>query len=360
VALSTDYLLWWVRRGPTPGPLLTVGSPTDAIPGALGQPGTAVLFGGSPLDYHTFSGLRLNGSVGLTSDLAVEGSYFVLERRSAGFGIASDATGSPLIARPIISDVAGIQESYSTSFPGFFAGASEIVSHTRLQGFEVNAAAHLLRNSTSSLDVIAGYRYLDLREDLLFSDQLTPLVPNFLKFVGASVAPGSSVADFDGFRTRNHFNGGQIGARWQQVIGPLEVGVTGKVALGATTTRVEIDGATTLNTPGAAPVTVPGGILAQVGNIGTHSHSEFSVVPEVGVNVGWRITDYLTANVGYTFLYWTHVARPGAQIDPRVNPFVVPSDQNFGTGPTAGHPLFGLRTSDFWAQGINFGVTLRF
>jgi hypothetical protein len=54
------------------------------------------------------------------------------------------------------------------------------------------------------------------------------------------------------------------------------------------------------------------------------------------------------------------VARPGAEIDTRVNPFVVPSDQRFGTGPAGGHPLFDFHNSDFWAQGVNFGVTLRF
>jgi hypothetical protein len=361
VALSADYLLWWVRKGPTPGPLLTRGSlADDPFEGALGQPHTVGLFGGDGPDYHTFSGLRLGGSVGLTSDFALEGSYFLLERRSVGTSAASDAGGNPIITRPVINDSNGLQESYSTSFPGSLAGTSDVVSHTRLQGYEVNLAANLARSRTGSLDVLAGYRYLSLQEDLLFNDSLTPLATDYLTFQGASVNPPSTLADFDSFRTRNHFNGGQVGARWQQVFGPLELGVTAKVALGATDQRVQIDGATTLLTPGAAATTVPGGILAQQSNIGTYSHSAFSVVPEVGVNVGWRITDSLTANVGYTFIYWTEVVRPGAQIDPRVNPFAVPSDSSFGQGPVGGHPVFVLHQSDFWAQGLNFGVTLRF
>src|SRR5690349_12072152 len=48
---SADYLLWWVRKGPTPGPLLTTGSADDAIPGALGQPNTVPLFGDGGLNY---------------------------------------------------------------------------------------------------------------------------------------------------------------------------------------------------------------------------------------------------------------------------------------------------------------------
>ncbi len=54
-----EYLLWWVRAGNTP-PLVSTGDPNDTFPGALGQPGTRVLFGGgsNALDYKAFSGLR--------------------------------------------------------------------------------------------------------------------------------------------------------------------------------------------------------------------------------------------------------------------------------------------------------------
>lgn len=361
VSLSADYLLWWVRKGPTPGPLLTLGSTADdPFEGALGQPHTVSLFGDGGLDYRTFSGLRLNGSVGLSDNFSLEGSYFALERRSAGTSAASDATGNPLITRPVVSDFNGLQESYSTSFPASLAGQSDIVSHTRLQGFEANLSANLLRSPVRSLDLLVGYRFVSLQEDLLFNDALTPLAPDVLTFQGAPVNSPGTLADFDSFRTQNHFNGGQVGARWQRTFDRLEVGVTGKVALGATEQRVQIDGATTLLTPGAAPTTVPGGILAQQSNIGTYSHNTFSVVPEVGVNIGWRITENVTVRAGYTFIYWTDVVRPGAQIDSRVNPFAVPSDQSFGTGPAGGHPVFGFHNSDFWAQGVNFGVTLRF
>jgi hypothetical protein len=357
---SADYLLWWVRSGPTPGPLLTVGSANDAIPGALGQPGTVPIFGGENFAYHTFSGLRLGGSVILSSGLGLDGSGFVLERRSVGFRAASDASGNPLIARPVFNDHAGLQESYSTSFPGNLAGQSAIVSHTQLEGFDVNLAAELSRCESRRLVVLAGFRYLSLREDLLFQDALTPLTADFLTFDGASVNPPSTVADFDSFKTRNHFYGGQIGGRWEECFGKLSVGLTGKVALGGTEQRVVIEGGSVLNTPGTTSVVVPGGILAQVSNIGTHSRDVFSVVSEVGLNVGWQVTPNVSVNVGYTFIYWTDVLRPGAQIDTRVSPFVVPTDQNFGGGTPSGHPAFAFKNSDFWAQGVNFGVTLRF
>src|SRR5262245_9985124 len=49
--VSAEYLLWWIKDGPFPVPLATTGSATDPTPGALGQPGTTVLFGGSNVDF---------------------------------------------------------------------------------------------------------------------------------------------------------------------------------------------------------------------------------------------------------------------------------------------------------------------
>jgi large repetitive protein len=62
-----------------------------------------------------------------------------------------------------------------------------------------------------------------------------------------------------------------------------------------------------------------GGFLVLPSNIGTHQTSRFSVVPEVGVNLGYAITPGVRVSIGYTFMFWTQVVRPGDQIDLRVN-----------------------------------------
>jgi hypothetical protein len=114
-------------------------------------------------------------------------------------------------------------------------------------------------------------------------------------------------------------------------------------------------------TPGGTPVALRGGFLALPTNIGHFSRDRFSFVPRVGVNFGYQVTQNLRAFVGYTFLYWTDVIRPGEQID-RV--------LNLSQNPTFGHPgaaLFGparpevlFKETDFWAQGINFCIEFRF
>jgi len=72
------------------------------------------------------------------------------------------------------------------------------------------------------------------------------------------------------------------------------------------------------------------------------------------------VTDWCRLSVGYNFLYCSSVLRPGNQIDRVLDETLIP---NFGTGVApAGQsrPAPILRGSDFWAQGLNFGVEFRF
>lgn len=70
---DVGYLLWWVKPGPLPVPLVTTGSDLDPLPSVIGQPGTAVLFGNRNLEYGTFSGLRLTAGMWLTPEANVGG-----------------------------------------------------------------------------------------------------------------------------------------------------------------------------------------------------------------------------------------------------------------------------------------------
>jgi hypothetical protein len=359
--LRADYLVWWVSKGPTGGPLITTGALTDPVPGGLGNPSTAVVFGDAPMNFGNFSGMRLSAGLPLGSMLSVEGTYFLLERGSVHYGIDSDATGNPLIARPAISADTGGPISYVASLPGLQSGTLAVDAHTRLQGGEVNLAGNVLNATTVRFDVLGGVRALDLAESMQIYEGLSPLTNGILTFNGVGVAPPSTVSLFDSFRTANHFYGGQIGGRldWQR--DGLVVTAVAKLALGVTQQTVTIDGASTLLTPGAAPVVAAGGILAQPTNIGRHNRTAFSVVPEAGLEAGYQIRPWLRATIGFTFLYWNSVARPGSQIDHTVSFAQVPTDPAFGSGSPATHPaLPSVRDTDFWAQGINFGLTFRY
>jgi hypothetical protein len=359
---SVDYLLWWMRGAPSGGPLVTVGGAGDPVPGALGQPNTRVALGDGPMRYGAFSGLRLRGSVPLDNDLSLEGGYLVLERRTAHFGTASDPAGSPVIARPVINAQTLLPSSYIDSFPGAVAGSTVVDARARLQGYELNLAANAFRDARTRVDLFAGFRMLDLNESLTVVDSLTAMTPTALTFNGSAVPTGSQISDFDGFHATNHFYGGQVGGRWTWQGEALSLSAVAKLAVGSTVQHATIAGESFLQMPGAAaPVSAVGGILAQPTNLGRHAHSVCSVVPEAGLEVGYQLTPRLRATLGYSLLYWTNVARPGDQTDRVVNPTPVPTDPGFGMGFGPARPALPLlRESDFWVQGLNLGLMLRF
>jgi len=165
---------------------------------------------------------------------------------------------------------------------------------------------------------------------------------------------GFSTVMTESFTTHNRFYGGQTGAAVSWCGSGLVVDLVGKVALGWTDETVNIHGFTINSFPGFAPVGSATSLLAQVSNSGRFDRSRFAIVPEVDVKVGYRVTDAVTVSVGYTFLYVSNVARPGNQIDLAT------------TAPAAGvttpftRPALAFRDSDFWAQGLSFGLEFRY
>jgi hypothetical protein len=106
--------------------------------------------------------------------------------------------------------------------------------------------------------------------------------------------------------------------------------------------------------PGGGPISVlPNALFAKASNIGRTKADAFAVVPEVNLNIGYEFNSNLMAYVGYNFLYWSDVIRPGDQIDPNVNTL-------FPINIGAPFPARKFDHTDFWAHGVNFGVALRF
>ena len=73
---------------------------------------------------------------------------------------------------------------------------------------------------------------------------------------------------------------------------------------------------------------------------------------ELGISLRRNLNCRLAATFGYSFLYWSRVERAGDQIDTTVNPTQIPP------GALAGEarPAFPFNTTDFWAQGVRFGL----
>lgn len=350
---SAEFLLWWLRDGNAPA------LATSGVPGA---PGTTIFGGG--LGYNERPGARFTLGTWLNCDQTkgIEASYFFLNGGAAGFGANSTgAAGSAFLARPFFNVNSGLPDFQIIAAPGVAAGNIQTSSDSQLQGAGLNLFCNLCcrpaccptdacdtgcsRNFGYRFDVYAGPRWLQLDEDLVISERVTN--------------PMGTFNVVDRFETRNNFYGGQIGARAELQRGRCFVNVRGGVALGATHQEVRISGTTVITEPGAAPNVQQGGLLALPTNIGTYSRDVFSVVPEIGLNVGCQVTRRLRAFAGYSFFYWSNVVRPGDQIDLGVNPTQIPSADGPGTLVGPARPAFAFRDTDFWAHGINVGLEFR-
>jgi len=206
--------------------LLTTGDPNSPTGGLAGDPTTVALFGTHGIDYGAMSGGRVAMGYWLDNNrtFGIEGNAFMLERKVTGLAVSSNDGGFPLLAMPT-QNPNGSQNAFYISAPAGnaigvppFKGRIDISSSTQLWGAEANTALNLWRGSGLSVDALAGFRYLDLQEDL--QDRV------FTTFIGID----SSVQGFDRFNTRDQFYGGQVGTRIGYNAGPLSANLTALVA----------------------------------------------------------------------------------------------------------------------------------
>jgi hypothetical protein len=172
---------------------------------------------------------------------------------------------------------------------------TEFVS--RLGGAETQVRGQLYRGTWANADLLGGFRFLSLDEGLnVFGRQANAIT-------------------FDGLGAHNRFYGGQLGAEIEFHYDKWFADLWGKAALGGDFQDVRL-------------------------GRGELHRTAFAVVPEVGVNTGYQLTNTIRLSVGYTFFYLSDAARPGNQL------------------PSARPPV--VQSGAFWGQGLNFGVTFRF
>jgi hypothetical protein len=341
-----EYLFWWTKNGRLP-PLVTTGPATSA--GVLGLPGTRTLLGGADLDTEEQSGGRFSYGFWLTDfhKVGLEFTYFFLGSRGVDSTVAS--AGDTLLGRPFVDTFTGQANSLVAAIPGVSSGHIQVVGSSRLQGADLNVLARLCCGTNYRLDLLLGFRWMELNDGLGVNQESQSLAD-----------PLSRTLINDQFDTQNRYYGGQIGLRTEYYWGRAAVSLAGKVALGSTREAINIRGATVIETSFTTPALINSGLLAEPSNIGGFDRNTFAVVPEVGVNLTYQVTQHVRAFAGYNFLYWSKVVRPGDQVDTTINL------NQFGTNPPF-NPLAGVarpavpfKETDFWAHGANVGLEIRF
>jgi len=375
-----DYLMWWTRGMSVPPLVTTCPADTeDEQAGVLGIEGTEILLGDERLfdDLRWGTRLRLGAWTDCCRQYGVEGEYFALGDETGCFRRHSD--GVPILARPfynVLPNERG-QDSELIAYPDEIAGTVTADTSTELESLGVRVRINWRCTGTlcggawghgngcgcgdacgceagcrpssgcgARLDLLIGYRYMHLDEDLVIREDLqslNPIVPTTFDIT-------------DAFDTENSFHGAEIGLLLEYERCRWSLEVLAKVALGNSHQIARINGDTTITTYGV-PDDYPAGILAQRTNIGEYGDDDFAVVPEVGITLGYQLTCRLRATFGYSFIYWSDVARPGDQIDTHLNSNLFPPEQEPFSGPL--RPRFVLHETDFWAQGLNFGLDYR-
>jgi hypothetical protein len=297
--LGADYLLYFPNSQPVPN-IVTA----DA-------PGSAVLVGGH-VGYGAVSGFRIDVGFWLDSAdlLAAQTIFDQLIRKTetiapAGTVFLQTNLGGAPFPVPVT--------------------ALTLQTWTQFNKVDGNTLLRLWNTNSTRFYGLVGTKFMSLEEDI-----------NMVYMAGGG-------ALFDEFHTRNMFYGVQLGFRVEHCAGPWNFDLTAKISLGGNYTNTTILGANTINSPTQ--------VFTNDANIGYFENTVFSAVPEVLGNISYRVTDRLSLRIGYNFLAYTNVQRPGSQIL-----------QNIAPGLAAPHlqPVFPDVRQTFILNGVNFGASFRF
>jgi hypothetical protein len=347
-----EYLAW-TTKGQTYPALVTSSRPevpvTDA--GDFQAAATSILFGDQVFHDQLRSGGRL--TVGYWWDQSqwggVEFSYFGVDGHDTQF--YDDERSGRVLARPFFDVYAGVGDSLPVSYPGVIDGAIDVEADMEFSGAEFLFRRMGYLSPSARVDLVAGYRYGRLVDQLGIEESLLPLDAS------SGLVPGTIVHRRDLFRSENEFHGGQLGVIADWIGERWGLRVLGKVGLGATHAANSIAGSTTTIDLSDDSVTVAeGGLLALPTNIGGFSNTRFATFSELGISADYYFGCQLKISAGYTLVYWTELTRTGQQVSLEVNPTQI------GGGALVGPPLPGRSqaTTDFWAQGFTLGFEYLF
>jgi hypothetical protein len=361
-----EFILWWMKPGSAP-PLLTANAAgRTPIPC---RPGTVLLFGGGEFDPVVFGGVRMAFGRSLNADQTVgyEGVFFGLAERSDEFSaLSSGLPRTPAIGRPFVDATTGRLAVLPVAVPGSESGGVRFTTTTSAVGAELNLVRNLfardftrgpdpdhLTHDVLHVNAVVGFRYFGLRDELR-AEQLSTVF-------AAPRSPGPTLAgSTDQFNGDTDFYGGQVGLRADWHRGPYSLELAGKVALGGSAEVVKVNGATIVAAPAMFPTAQDAGLLAVSTNGGRYYRSALAFLPEATVRLGYALGDHTRITVGYNFLYLSNVVRAGNQVDPVVNPALVPLLAPAAAVDGPERPLFAFHRTDFWAQGIMIGLECRY
>ena len=290
-----------------------------------------------------------------------------------------DGTGTTVIARPLVSVFTGLEFAEATSFPGNaafpfnYAVTTSVTTTTRFQAYERTWGRTSPGTTRPWFTPPRRASALSISTRASRSGTISSRSPSNAQatFLGNPFDFPTTLADYDSFRVSNKFYGGQIGGQYGlHIRAPIDLEAIAKVALGVTQQTATIDAGR--DVPLLRPRRRQGAgrrcraaILALHDEyMGSRSRETFSVVPELDLNAGWKITPRIEAHVGYSAPLLDERRPPRQPHRPhgQLQPDPGSMDPGFGMTPAAARarPTFIASQTNFWAQGFNFGFKYSF
>jgi hypothetical protein len=201
-------------------------------------------------------------------------------------------------------------------------GLLPVTLSTWFIGADVNYRGNLLCGPNGRLDLLAGYRFASVRDEL---------------YLGRAPDGGEDAYRLNRAAVANYFHGGQVGLAGEYRADVWYVTGAGKIAFGSISPEVSATGLFA-----GAEGFGPAG-FTRLKALNPVDLSKFAVLPTVNVTLGRQVGEHCRVFAGYSFQYLTEVTRLGDLLDPT------------RCGCRGKHP-----TTDFWVQAVNLGVELRY
>jgi hypothetical protein len=272
----------------------------------------------------------------------IEFNYLELDGKSIDF-----TSNQPNLFRPVLEPGTGNAIAVPSTAAGLLEGDVRILSNLQLSSTGILYRDMFWAGPYGRLDYLVGYRHAHLYDQVKIIDSVDSLD------AASGFDAGDNIRRVDDFRAINQFDGADFGLRgWWSRSGKLALTGLAKVAIGAANSNVIVNGYTDVND---GDTVYPGGVLALPSNMGRRAHQEFGVVSEMGLGLEWLPVCQVRVTLGYTWFYWSDVARAAAHIDRTVD-----TNQLAPGGAAGNRPAFDLQTTSFWAQGMNAGFVYEF
>ena len=261
------------------------------------------------------------------------------------FDFNSDQNENAILGLPFrnVSDgVTPFDDVRIIASPDRADGNVQINGTSNVFGGDLSVRQHMFGRFGGNVDVLYGYQYMRLDEDMRIASSSVSLDDDF--------APeGSILSTTDVFDIENEFHGGQIGIAGNYREACWSFSGLAKVGFGSLRRKGELSGETFTSIDGNNAIDNQG-LLVRDTNSGTTTDNTFGWIPELDFSLGYHKFPNYELTIGYHIIAMTDALQVSGALDPNLASNL--SDPALGSQ----NPATNFQYNTFYVQGIHFGI----